>query len=63
MRYYPPVQHRQQGDGLTEQLIHIAAPVVLESVQAGQTAINQGQSWCAAGKAAGHALKREAQPL
>ena len=57
MRYYPPVLCRQQGDGLTEQLICVAAPVILESVRAGQTAVDQGQSW----RAARHALKRGAQ--
>ena len=59
--YYPPVLCRQQGEGLTERLIGIAAPVALESVREGQTAVDQGQSWRATGKAAGRALKCGAQ--
>ena len=59
--YYPPVLRGQQGDGLTERLIRIVAPVILELVRAGQRAIDQGQSWRAAGKAAGRALKCRAQ--
>ena len=39
-------------------MIRVAAPVVMESMQAGRVARAQGGSWKAAGKAAGQALKR-----
>ena len=57
-RYYPPYLQVQQGSGLTEDMIQIAAPVVMESVRAGQTVVGQGASWQEAGKAAGQTLKR-----
>ena len=51
---------RGRSDG-TIDLICIAAPVVLELVSVGQTAVNQGHSWHAAGKATSSALKRGSQ--
>ena len=57
-RYYPPYLRFQQGSGLTEDMIRIAAPVVMESMRAGQAAVGQGASWQEAGKVVGQALKR-----
>ena len=57
-QYYPPYLRGQQGLGLTEDMIRIAALVVLESVRAGYEAAAQGASWQAASQAAVQALKR-----
>ena len=59
MRYYPPYLRGQQGEGLTEDMIQIGAPVVLESVRTGQEAAEQGALWQAARQALKRGLKRE----
>ena len=57
-RYYPPAARGQDRDGFTEELINIAAPVVLESLQSGLRTASSGKSLVVAGDVIGQTLKR-----
>ena len=43
-RYHTPVLTLQKGSGLTEELIKLAGPLILQQAQAGLQDIQQGQS-------------------
>ena len=57
-RYYPPAARGQDGDGFTEELIKIAAPVVLESLQSGLRTASSGKFLGVAGDVIEQTLKR-----
>ena len=57
-RYNPPYLHGQQGSGVTEDLIKIASPVLLNALQSGLHAAAGGQSLGAAGQVVGESLKQ-----
>ena len=57
-RYYPPAARGQGGDGFTEELIQIAAPVILESLQSGLRTASSGKSLGVVGDVIGQTLKR-----
>ena len=43
-RYHTPVVTSQKGEGLAEDLIKLAGPLILQQAQAGLQGIQQGQS-------------------
>ena len=57
-RYYPPAARGQDGDGFTEELIKIAVPVVLESLQSGLRTASSGKSLSVVGDVIGQTLKQ-----
>ena len=57
-QYYPPAARGQDGDGFTEELIKIAAPVILESLQSGLRTASSGKSLGVVGDVIGQTLKR-----
>ena len=57
-RYYPPAARVQDGDGFTEELIKIAAPLVLESLQSGLRTASSGKSLGVVGDVIGQTLKQ-----
>ena len=57
-RYYPPAARGQGGDDFTEELIQIAAPVILESLQSGLRTASSGKSLGVVGDVIGQTLKR-----
>ena len=57
-RYDPPTARGQDGDGFTEELIKIAAPVVLESLQSGLRTASSGKSLGVVGDVIGQTSKR-----
>ena len=60
-QYYPATACSQDGDGFTEELIKIASPVVLESLQSGPRTASSGKS-LDVGDVIGQTLKRGVRP-
>lgn len=56
-RYHTP----QVGRGLTEELIKVAGPVILDAGRAGLQSIQGGQTWQQGAKNAGKSLARGAK--
>ena len=57
-RYHPPYLRGQQGSGVTEDLIKIASPVLMNAMQSGLQAAASGRSLHAIGGMVGQSLKR-----
>ena len=57
-RYHPLYLRGQQGSGVTEDLIKIASPVLMNAMQSGLQAAASGRSLGDAGEVAGQSLKR-----
>ena len=66
-RYHTPVLTTQKGDGLTEDLIKLAGPLILQQAQAGLQDIQQGKSaadvWARRGAQISRGLKRKAPAM
>ena len=57
-RYHPLHLRGQQGSGVTEDLIKIASPVLMNAMQSGLQATASGRSLDALGGVVGQSLKR-----
>ena len=66
-RYHTPVVTSQKGDGLTEDLIKLAGPLILQQAQAGLQDIQQGKSvadvWARRSAQLNRGLKRKAPAM
>ena len=66
-RYHTPVVTKQDGKGLTEDLIKIAGPLVVQQAQAGLRDIQGGKSaadtWAARSEQLSRGLKRKAPAM
>jgi len=66
-RYHTPVVTSQEGKGLTEDLIKIAGPMILQQAQAGLQDIQRGKSladtWSNRGEQLSRGLKRKAPAM
>ena len=66
-RYHTPVLTTQKGDGLTEELIKLAGPLIVQQAQAGLQDIQQGKSvadvWARRGEQLSRGLKRKAPAM
>ena len=66
-RYHTPVVTTQEGKGLAEELIKIAAPLIVQQAQAGLQDIQRGRSladtWSNQGEQLTRGLKRKAPAL
>ena len=58
MWYYPPGSRSQDGDGFTEELINIAAPVVLKLLQSGLCTASSGKFLRVVGEVIADTLKQ-----
>ena len=65
--YHTPVLTSQKGEGLTEELIKLAGPLILQQAQAGLQDIQQGKSvadvWARRGEQLNRGLKRKAPAM
>ena len=66
-RYHTPVLTKQEGKGLTEELIKLAGPLVLQQAQAGLPDIQRGMSaadtWARRSAQVNRGLKRKAPAM
>ena len=66
-RYHTPVVTTQEGKGLTEELIKLAGPLIVQQAQAGPQDIQRGRSladtWAQRGEQLTRGLKRKAPAL
>ena len=66
-RYHTPVVTTQKGEGLAEDLIKLAGPLVLQQAQAGLQDIQRGKSaadvWANRGPQLSRGLKRKAPAM
>ena len=66
-RYHTPVLTSQKGEGLTEDLIKLAGPLVLQQAQAGLQDIQRGMSaadtWANRSAQVNRSLKRKAPAM
>ena len=66
-RYHTPVLTDEKGRGLTEELIKLAGPLILQQAQAGLQDIQRGQSaadvWGRRGAQLSRGLKRKAPAM
>ena len=62
-RYHTPVVTTQEGEGLAEELIKLAGPLIVQQAQAGLQDIQRGQSladtWANRGEQPTRGLKRK----